>query len=407
MTRHAGSVVVVGGSIAALTAAGTLRLNGHDGPITLLSEELHRPYSRVPLSKGVLAGTEPPSHALLPAPGGEIDIRLGCRADRLDTARRRIGLAGGEEIGYDKLVIATGARARRLSTRPDELVLRTLDDAAALADRLAVARSVLVVGGGFLGMEIASTCRSLGKTVTVIDRDPPLLRLLGPWLADVLTGAARDLGIDIVHAPGGVELIGSPGIEGARYAGGTIAADVVISAVGDVPNVEWLHGSGLELAGGVVVDGSCRAAADIVAVGDVAVRRVGGVVQPRRPHWTNAVEQGRAAARALLAPGDDIGYDPDPYFWTRQCGLDVKISGEMPLTGEPTVLDGDVGVPAALLQWRGRHGPTAAVALNHRTPVVKLKKLGHQARAQPVPGAGAPARSPFAAPERPAITEFG
>ena len=375
MTPH---VVVVGGSIAALTAAETLRLDGHDGPITLLSDEGDRPYSRVPLSKAVLAGEEPPSYALLLAPAADIDIRLGCRADRLDTVRRRIVVAGGEEIGYDKLVIATGARARRLSTRPDELVLRTLDDAAALGGRIAAARSVLVVGGGFLGMEIASTCRSLGKTVTVIDRDPPLLRLLGPWLADVLTSAARDLGIGIVHAPEGVELIGSPGIEGARHAGGTLTADVVISAVGDVPNIEWLHGSGLELAGGVVVDGSCRATADIVAAGDVAVRRVAGSVQPRRPHWTNAVEQGRAAARALLASGDDVDYVPDPYFWTRQCGLDVKISGELPLTGEPTVLDGDVGDLAALLQWPRRDGLTTAVALNHKTPVIKLKALGHQ-----------------------------
>lgn len=377
-----GSVVVVGGSIAALTAAETLRLEGHDGPITIVSEETHQPYTRVPLFKGVLAGTEPLQRALLPAPNNDLVLRLGARAVRLDVARRRVTLADGDEIGYDGLVVASGARARRLAESDDagEVVLRTLDDAAALVKRLHDADSVLVIGAGFLGMEIASTCQALGKTVTVIDRDPPLARLLGGWLADLLVGAARKHGIRIVHAPGGVMLRCAPEVYGVSYAAGTLTADLVISAVGDRANVEWLEGSGLELAGGVVVDGSCRAAPGIVAAGDVAVRRVGGILQPRTPHWTNAIEQARAAARALLDPDSRTGYRPDPYFWTEQCGLDVKISGELPLTGAPTVLKGTLADRAALVQWQDECGPVAAAAINYRLPIVALKNLGQHAR---------------------------
>jgi len=372
------SIVVVGGSIAALTAAATLRVAGHEGPITLVSEEAHQPYSRVPLSKGVLAGVEPLERALLPAPGDDIDFRPSSRAERLDTGRRLVHLAGGEQLGYDALIIATGARARRLaiSDPAEELVLRTLDDSVALAERLALAGSVIVIGGGFLGMEIASTCRTLGKTVTVIDRDPPLVRLLGGWLAALLTDAARDHGIRIVHAPNGVSL----GADGVNYSGGTLTADLIISAVGDQPNIEWLQGSGLELGGGVVIDENCRAASDIFAVGDVAVPRIDDVLKARTPHWTNAVEQGRAAARALLDPLTSTGYRHDPYFWTEQCGLDVKISGELPLAGTPTVVTGSLADRSALVQWHDERGFTAAAAINHRMPIVALKKLGHRAR---------------------------
>jgi 3-phenylpropionate/trans-cinnamate dioxygenase ferredoxin reductase subunit len=389
MISSSRSIVVVGGSIAALTAAEALRVKGHSGPIIMLSEEAQQPYTRVPLSKSILGGEAPLERALLPAPGTDIDLRLNTRAVRLDIDRRRVHLADGDEVAYDGLVIATGARARRLSGSGESgpMVLRTFADAAALADRLVSARSVLVVGAGFLGMEIASTCRSLGKTVTVIDRDPPLARLLGGWLAGLLTSAAREQGIYIVHAPAGVTLNGAA--EAVTHAGGTLAADVIVSAVGDLPNVEWLYGSGLELAGGVVVDENCRAATNIVAAGDVAVRRIGGALLPRSPHWTNATEQARAAANTLLDPRGAAGYQPDPYFWTEQFGLDVKISGELPLPGQPVLVQGSLSERSALLQWHDGVGPVAAAAVNHRMPIVALKKLGHRARQ--AAGAAAPA----------------
>ncbi|WP_215453075.1 NAD(P)/FAD-dependent oxidoreductase [Streptomyces sp. ATCC 21386] len=370
-------IVVVGGSIAALTAAESLRAEGFDGQVTVLSEEPHQPYSRVPLSKGVLAGREPAESALLPAPGEDIEFRTGARAVRLDARNRAVTLDDGTEVSYDGLVVATGARARRLTGDAD-LVVRTLDDAEALASRLATARSAIVLGGGFLGMEVASTCRALGLEVTVVDLVPPLLRLLGPWLADLAAEAARDRGIRIRVAPDGVTMMGEHRV---RCGESVLEADVIVCAVGDVPNTEWLKDSGLPLDadGGLIADACCRVAPGVVAAGDVVSRQ-----GRRTPHWTNAVEQGRAAAAGLLQGASARPYRPDPYFWTEQCGLDIKISGELPLTGTPDILAGSVNDRSALLRWHPDGGSATAVAVNHRLPVIKLKRLG----------AGAPAPAP-------------
>ncbi|MEH0639575.1 FAD-dependent oxidoreductase [Streptomyces bottropensis] len=373
-------IVVVGGSIAAVTAAQSLRTEGYDGQVTVLSEEPHPPYSRVPLSKGVLAGRETVESALLPLPSEDIEFRTGSRAVRLDTHRRLVTTADGTGIPYDGLVIATGARARRL-TGDGDLVVRTLDDSSALAARLAAARSAIVLGGGFLGMEIAGTCRALGLEVTVVDLFPPLLRLLGPWLADLAVAAARDHGVRVRVAPDGVEVLDEHRV---RCGESVLTADVIVCAAGDVPNTDWLEDSGLTLdaGGGLVADACCRVAPGIVAAGDVVSRQ-----GRRTPHWTNAVEQGRAAAASLLHGESVRPYRPDLYFWTEQSGLDIKISGELPLTGTPEVLAGSVDDRSALLRWRHDGGTATAVAVNHRLPVIKLKRLGAGA---PIP---APART--------------
>ncbi|MFD9039021.1 NAD(P)/FAD-dependent oxidoreductase [Streptomyces bottropensis] len=373
-------IVVVGGSIAAVTAAQSLRTEGYDGQVTVLSEEPHPPYSRVPLSKGVLAGRESVESALLPLPSEDIEFRTGSRAVRLDTHRRLVTTADATGIPYDGLVIATGARARRL-TGDGDLVVRTLDDSSALAARLAAARSAIVLGGGFLGMEIAGTCRALGLEVTVVDLLPPLLRLLGPWLADLAVAAARDHGVRVRVAPDGVEVLDEHRV---RCGESVLTADVIVCAAGDVPNTDWLEDSGLTLdaGGGLVADACCRVAPGIVAAGDVVSRQ-----GRRTPHWTNAVEQGRAAAASLLHGESVRPYRPDLYFWTEQSGLDIKISGELPLTGTPEVLAGSVDDRSALLRWRHDGGTATAVAVNHRLPVIKLKRLGAGA---PIP---APART--------------
>ncbi|WP_330350373.1 NAD(P)/FAD-dependent oxidoreductase [Streptomyces sp. NBC_00582] len=362
-------IAVVGGSIAALTAAQSLRAEGFLGQVTVLSDEPHQPYSRVPLSKGVLAGRESAKSALLPAPGEDIEFHAGARAVRLDVRGRAVTLADGTRVPYDGLVVATGARARRL-TGGDDLVVRTLDDAVALGSRLAAARSAIVLGGGFLGMEVATTCRALGMEVTVVDLVPPLLRLLGPWLADLAVAAARDHGIRVRVAPDGLTVVDGHRV---RCGESVLEADVVVCAVGDVPNTDWLRDSGLPLdaGGGLVADACCRVAPGVVAAGDVVSRE-----GRRTPHWTNAVEQGRAAAASLLRGVSARPYRPDPYFWTEQSGLDIKISGELPLTGTPEVLAGSVAERSALLRWRHGDGTATAVAVNHRLPVVKLKRLG-------------------------------
>ena len=362
-------IVVVGGSVAALTAAQSLRAEGFDGQLTVLSDEPHPPYSRVPLCKGVLAGREPVESALLPMPGDDIALRTRARAAGLDTRGRSVLLADGTAVPYDGLVVATGARARRL-TDGSHPVVRTLDDARALAARLATARSAIVLGGGFLGMEVASTCRTLGLDATVVDLVPPLLRLLGPWLSDLAVAAARDHGVRVRVVPEGVDVMDKHRV---RCGESVLEADVIVCAVGDVPNTEWLRNSGLPLdaGGGLVADGCCRIAPGIVAAGDVVSRQ-----GRRTPHWTNAVEQGRAAAASLLHGESARPYRPDPYFWTEQSGLSIKISGEVPLTGSPEVLAGSVDDRKALLRWRHDDGTATAVAVNHRLPVIKLKRLG-------------------------------
>ncbi|MBW8792402.1 MAG: FAD-dependent oxidoreductase [Streptomyces sp.] len=369
-------IVVVGGSIAAVTAAQSLRAEGYDGQVTVLSEEPHPPYSRVPLSKGVLAGRESVESALLPLPSEDIEFRTGARAVRLDTQGRLVTTADGNDIPYDGLVIATGARARRLNSDSD-LVVRTLDDASALAARLAASHSAIVLGGGFLGMEVAGTCRALGLKVTVVDLVPPLLRLLGPWLADLAVAAARDHGIRVRVAPDGVEVLDEHRV---RCGESVLTADVIVCAAGDVPNTGWLEDADLALdsGGGLVADACCRVAPGIVAAGDVVSRQ-----GHRTPHWTNAVEQGRMAAASLLHGESARPYRPDLYYWTEHSGLNIKISGELPLTGTPEVLAGSVDDRSALLRWRHDGGTATAVAVNHRLPVIKLKRLG--AGAAPIP----------------------
>ena len=360
-------VVVVGGSIAAMTAAGSLRSEGFDGDVTVLSDESHRPYSRVPLSKGILAGTEAPSSAFLPESGGSFEIRTDCTAVALDTQRRRITLAEGEEVHYDGLVISSGARARRLPGAETGLTVRTLDDAVALRDRLLAARRVIVLGGGFLGMEVASTCRTLGLQVTVVHISSPLNGLLGRWLAEYVVTEARRQGVEFIHAPQGARIIDTQTVDcGDRR----IEADLVVSAVGDEPNIEWLLRSGVPLNNGVLADQRCRVAPDIVAAGDVVAR--GG---RRMPHWTNAVQQGKTAAAALLHGEQAEPYVQDHYFWTHQFGLDIKISGRLPLRGVPAVIGGAIEDQTALLRWEDDRA-TTAVAINHRLPIVKLKRLG-------------------------------
>ncbi|GAA3168262.1 FAD-dependent oxidoreductase [Blastococcus jejuensis] len=369
-------VVVVGGSIGALTAVEMLRMEDFDGRITVLSDEDVPPYTRVPLSKGVLAGTESIDDVVLAPLADEVDLRLETPATGLDLRTRTVHTPAGP-VPYDGLVIATGGRARRLGhPGQDERVLRTYGDCVRLRDDLAASSSVLVVGGGFLGMEIASTARTLGKDVTVVDLAPPLDRLLGAVVGGHVRSVATQAGVRIVVTDGGVRLLGAPTPTGVELVDGTrLEADLVVSAVGDVPNVEWLAGSGVQVHGGIVVDSHCQVAPGVVAAGDVTVISAGDGELTRSPHWTNAVDQARAAVRALLHGNTAAPYRPSQYCWTEQFGLDVKMVGDLDPQGEPTVLDGSLDQGSALLAWPDAVAPRSIVAVNHRTPPVKLKRL--------------------------------
>jgi NADPH-dependent 2,4-dienoyl-CoA reductase/sulfur reductase-like enzyme len=369
-------VVVVGGSIAALTAVEMLRVEEFDGRITVLSDEDVPPYTRVPLSKGVLAGTESVDDVVLAPLSDDVDLRLGTPATGLHLRARTVSTPAGP-VPYDGLVIATGGRARRLGGPGQaERVLRSHADCTRLREDLATASSVLVVGGGFLGMEIASTARTLGLDVTVVDVAPPLDRLLGAVVGDHVRSVAARAGVRIVVADGGVRLLGAPVPTGVELVDGTrLAADVVVSAVGDVPNVEWLAGSGVQVHGGIVVDSRCRVAPGVVAAGDVTVMPGGDGGLTRSPHWTNAVDQARAAVRALLHGDRAAPYRPSQYCWTEQFGLDVKLVGELDPQGDPAPLDGSLDQGSALLAWPDADAPRSVIAVNHRTPPVKLKRL--------------------------------
>ncbi|MGW0842850.1 NAD(P)/FAD-dependent oxidoreductase [Streptomyces sp. NPDC002787] len=317
-----------------------------------------------------MKGSEDADSVALPELGGDIEVLSGVRATGLDTDARRVRVEGGEEIPYDKLVIATGARARTLGDHA--LVLRTLDDALRLRSQLTTARSLLVIGGGFLGMEIASVAAELGLHVTVVDVRVPFVTTLGPFLAVLFEAAARERGVRIVVAPDGV----TPLPHGARLADGTrLEADLVVTAVGCRPNTDWLEDSGVSLLGGVVVDERCRTTVpDVVAVGDVAAFPTGDGRFRRTPHWDAAIGQARAGAAALLLGDEARPYTSRPYFWTEAFGLAIKLAGDLPAAGEPTVLKGSPAERRALLRWDHPTRPVAA-ALNHRIPVARLRAL--------------------------------
>ncbi|HZB21455.1 MAG TPA: FAD-dependent oxidoreductase [Blastococcus sp.] len=369
-------VVVVGGSIAALSAVETLRMEDFDGRITVLSDEDLPPYTRVPLSKGVLAGSETADDVVLAPLSDAVDLHLRTPATGLDTGNQLVLTPAGP-VPYDGLVVATGARARRIGTANQaERVLRSCDDGLRLRDSLGRASAVLIVGGGYLGMEIASTACALGRDVTVVDLAPPLDRLLGTAVGGHVRSVAERAGVRFVLTRGGVRLLGTPFPSAVETADGQrLEADLVVSAVGDVPNVEWLAGSGLPVAGGVLVDERCRVSPQVVAAGDVTVLTTGDGALTRIPSWTNAVEQARAAAKALLRGEDAPVYRPSRYSWTEQFGLDVKMVGSGDPQGEPAVLDGSLDAGSALLAWPDAAAPQTVVAVNHPTPPAKLKRL--------------------------------
>ena len=262
------SIVVVGASLAGCRAAEALREEGFDGRVVLIGDEAHRPYDRPPLSKQVLAGSWSTDRIELPAVGADLDLewRLGTRATGLDLAARRVALDAGEDVAFDGLVIATGATPRTVPV-PDGMAgvhtLRTLDDCLALRAELERGPGrVVVVGAGFIGAEVAATCRERGSPVTMVEALPaPLARVLGEVIGGTCADLHRDHGVDVRTGVGVAGLAGGARVEQVQLGDGSaVDADVVVVGVGVTPLTGWLEGSGLTLDDGVVCDETCLAA---------------------------------------------------------------------------------------------------------------------------------------------------
>ncbi|WP_424534463.1 NAD(P)/FAD-dependent oxidoreductase [Sphaerisporangium viridialbum] len=371
-------VVVVGNGIAGLTAADTLREAGFDGELTIVGDEPHPAYSRPALSKALLLdGDDMSSHELPPASHAATEL-LGVRATALDLDRRLVTLGDGTALPYDRVVLATGSRARRLSGLSEEVTLRGLDDALSLRSRLAARPSVIVVGGGPLGMEIASGCLAAGCQVTLVSQGVPLIVQLGPYLAGVFVKAALDQELTIVET-GSARLERREG--SARVVldeGAVLQAEMIMTAVGDVPNTEWLADTGLAAKGVIPVDSRGLVRPDVAAVGDLAAFPTPYGLR-RIPLWSSAIEQAKAAARALVRGDDAPPLQFQPYFWTEQFGLSLKAVGYLPLEGEPTYVDGEPGGGPALMRWSHDNGTGVAAALNYRVPIPRLRRMSQAA----------------------------
>ncbi len=373
--RH---VVVVGGGLVAATLTRELRRRGHVGGITVVSDEAEVPYDRPPLSKQVLAGTVTPEETRLlkPADVDDLDVtlRLGQPAAGLDPAAREVVLADGSRIGYDVLVVATGSRARTLPSVPELSGvhhLRSLADATAIAAALPAVRRLVVIGAGFIGLEVAAVARTRGVEVTVVETAArPLTRVLGEDAGALITELHEERGVEVRCSATVVEVRGVDGVEGVLLDGGEfLPADLLLVGVGAAPNTEWLEGSGLLVDNGVVCDDRGRTSLpDVYAAGDVARWRnaLTGTHQ-RVEQWQSALEQASVVADAVT--GGTRVWDTVPYFWSDQydrklqvCGAPGPVSERRDTARGPVVIFGDdagtlVGVltlanPRALAQGR-------------------------------------------------------
>jgi len=369
------TVTIVGASLAGLRVAQALRSLAFTETITMLGEERHRPYDRPPLSKEFLdpdfgsgGHLVPPSllssHEL---DALELDLHLSCRVTGLDAARRKIKLASGERVGYDKLVIATGARARRHplgSGVGGFLSLRAVDDAAAIRAALDGRPNIVVLGGGFIGAEVAAATRKRGLDVTMIEMlAAPMSRLLGPTVGTLLARVHEDHGVR-VRLGTTVTVVradGSGRVAELELANGSVVpADVVIEGLGATPATDWLADSGLDVTDGVACDGDLRVLGleDVFAAGDVARRPhelLGEIV--RIEHWTNAGEHGEIVAAAIMGAPRPAAVPP--YVWSDQYGHRIQVVGG-PRPGDAVTVIEDSGKDSSVAVYE-RDGMVSGV----------------------------------------------
>lgn len=330
--------MIVGGGLAAARTAEQLRRSEYSGPITIVSDEVHLPYDRPPLSKEVLR-KEVDDTALKPRQwydDNDITLRLGSAARSLDTAAQTLTLEDGTTLGYDELVIATGLVPRRIPTIPDLdgiRVLRTFDESLALREHASAAQRAVIIGAGFIGCEVAASLRSLGVDVVLVEPQPtPLAAVLGQQIGELVARLHRAEGVDVRLGVGVAEVRGDTHVEAVVLTDGTeLAADVVVIGIGSRPATDWLEGSGVAIDSvdrGVLCDEAGRTSApNVWALGDVASWRDATGHQGRVEHWSNVADQARVVVPAML--GKEV---PPvvvvPYFWSDQYDVKIQCLGE-------------------------------------------------------------------------------
>ena len=388
--------VIVGASLAGINAARTLRLQGHTGSIIVVDADSERPYDRPPLSKQMLTGEWEPEKILLPAGKEDLDLefRLGVRAKAVDLAARQITLEGADgtvaNTAFDSLIIASGASARRL---PDTAgiagvhVVRTLADSLALRAELEAGPSrVVVIGAGFIGAEVASSCRKRGIEVTLVEAMPlPLERILGAEMGRVCAQVHIENGVDLRLGTGVLQLEteivdGVEKVVGVALADGTsVATEVVVVGIGVTLNIDWLEGSGLTLDDGVVCDNTLLAAPGVVAAGDIArypSARFGRML--RVEHWETAIAGGEAAARRLLAEASGetpVVFDPIPWFWSDQYDRKIQLAGRPMPTDTCVVVHGSTDEFRFVALYGDGDRLTGVLGMNRPRHVVQLRAL--------------------------------
>jgi 3-phenylpropionate/trans-cinnamate dioxygenase ferredoxin reductase subunit len=384
--------VVIGANVAGATVADELRDLGFDGGIGLVGAEPHLPYQRPPLSKGVLSGADAPEATVFRDEAHyaerDIDLHLGARVARLLPAERAVELEDGSRLRADKVVLCTGGRARRLDVPGAELdgvaTLRTLDDAVDLGDRLARASSVVVIGAGFIGAEVAAVARGLGRQVTMIEvAEVPLARVLGP-LGAVYAEIHRDQGVDVRLGTAVTAVLGNEHVEGVRTStGDVVEADLVVVGVGMEPAVELAAGAGIATGNGVLVDEWCRTSIPaVLAAGDVANRPSALLGERcRLEQFQHAQQQAAAAARTMLGGGDP--FDDVPWFWSDQYDVNLQMAGHPRWTDE-LVWRGDPASRSFAVFYRRDGVLTGAVGLNRPKEVRgAMPLIGRRARVEP------------------------
>jgi 3-phenylpropionate/trans-cinnamate dioxygenase ferredoxin reductase subunit len=329
--------IVVGASQAGLQVAESLRAEGHDGPLVMIGEETHPPYQRPPLSKALLTGETTEDRLVLRGRDllakKSIDLVTGVRVEAIERASRRVHLSDGRDLAYRGLALTTGGRARALPIPGADLAgvvtLRTIEDSRRIAAGIAQAASVAVVGGGFIGLEIAAAARKAGKPVVVLEAlDRLLARSSAPFVSDFFRDVHGSSGVDIRLGTQVTAIDGKDGRVAAVVTGDGRAhpADLVVVGVGIVPNAELAQQSGIACERGIVVD-DCSRTSDpaVVAAGDCTARRMADGSLLRLESVQNAIEQGKSAAAALL--GRARAFTAAPWFWSDQFDVRLQMAG--------------------------------------------------------------------------------